>query len=640
LVRSGADPNEIGGSVSPATFQLTVQQQPQTITFNQPDPKTYGVADFDPGATASSGLAVSYSSSTPGVCTIVSGKVHVVSAGDCKVTASQAGNANYSAAPSVERTIVINKAPLTVVTDNKTKKFGEDNPPLTGSVDGLQYNDNITATYSTTATQNSDVGDYPITATLTDTASKLGNYTVTNNGGTLTINKADATIDVQGYTGVYDGDPHGATGSATGVGGANLNSQLDLGATFTDAPGGTAHWTFNGGTNYNDDEGDAQITINKADADIQVNGYTGTYDGDPHGASGTATGVGGANLNSQLNLGATFTDAPGGTAHWTFNGGTNYNDDEGDVQITINKVELTVTADNQSKTYDKNPFTAFTRTITGFVNSEDDSVVSGTVTYGGTAVGALNASTYTIIPDVSGLSATNYTFTPANGTLTINQRPITVTADAKSKLFNDPDPPLTYQVTSQLSPALVGTDTFTGALTRVQGELVGQYDILQGNVSAGPNYKITYVGAKLTIGAWNAQGKGFYAPVGVDNSIFVAAPGTPPAVNGTGTWNTVKGGSTVPLKFNVFAGTVEKTSLADIKGLTAQKLNACSTSGTADLDPVDFTTTETTSLRYDTTAKQWIQNWKTPKVTSESCYRATVTFADGSSISAFFRLLK
>jgi hypothetical protein len=305
-------------------------------------------------------------------------------------------------------------------------------------------------------------------------------------------------------------------------------------------------------------------------------------------------------------------------------------------------VELTVTADNKSKTYDANPFTAFTRTITGFVNGENDSVVSGTVTYGGSAVGAVNAGSYTIIPDVSGMGATNYTFKAANGTLTINKRPITITADAKSKLFGDPDPPLTYQLTSG---TLAGTDSFTGALSRDPGEGVGQYNILQNTVkvsdgNSGNNYAINYIGAKLTIGAWNAQGKGFYAPVGVDNSVFVAAPGTPPTVNATGTWNTVKGGSTVPLKFNVFAGSVEKTSLADIKGLTAQKLNACSTSGTADLDPVDFTTTETTSLRYDTTAKQWIQNWKTSKVTSETCYRATVTFADGSSISAFFRLLK
>jgi hypothetical protein len=48
-------------------------------------------------------------------------------------------------------------------------------------------------------------------------------------------------------------------------------------------------------------------------------------------------------------------------------------------------------------------------------------------------------------------------------------------------------------------------------------------------------------------------------------------------------------------------------------------------------------TTGGTTLRYDS---QWIQNWLTPKVSSETCYRATVTFADGSSLSAFFRVRK
>ncbi|MFL5859383.1 MAG: PxKF domain-containing protein [Solirubrobacteraceae bacterium] len=56
---------------------------------------------------------------------------------------------------------------------------------------------------------------------------------------------------------------------------------------------------------------------------------------------------------------------------------------------------------------------------------------------------------------------------------------------------------------------------------------------------------------------------------------------------------------------------------------------------------VDMTTTGNTSLRYDATAGQWIQNWKTPSYGGASnCYRATVTFADHSTLSAFFKLTK
>jgi hypothetical protein len=37
---------------------------------------------------------------------------------------------------------------------------------------------------------------------------------------------------------------------------------------------------------------------------------------------------------------------------------------------------------------------------------------------------------------------------------------------------------------------------------------------------------------------------------------------------------------------------------------------------------------------------QWIQNWATPKVSQTTCYRTWVTFADGSSLEAFFQLTK
>jgi len=142
-----------------------------------------------------------------------------------------------------------------------------------------------------------------------------------------------------------------------------------------------------------------------------------------------------------------------------------------------------------------------------------------------------------------------------------------------------------------------------------------------------------------SITAWNAQGYGFYQPIGVPNSIFTPAPTAAPTANTTTVWNTVKGGSTVPLKFNVFAGTTEKTSLSDILAFNQQKLGSCGVTGVD--DPVEtISDTGGTTLRYDGTAGQWIQNWKTPKVNADTCYRAWVTFADGSSLEAFFKLRK
>ena len=172
------------------------------------------------------------------------------------------------------------------------------------------------------------------------------NYKSTGSDVSITISKADAVISVSGFAGKYDGNTHGASGTATGVKGEDLSSLFNLGSTFTSVPGGTAHWTFNAtyaNGNYNSASGDAAITINKADATIVVNGFSGKYDGNAHGATGSATGVKGEDLSSLLNLGASFTDVPGGTAHWTFAGNTNYKSTSSDVSITISQADQTIT---------------------------------------------------------------------------------------------------------------------------------------------------------------------------------------------------------------------------------------------------------------------------------------------------------
>jgi hypothetical protein len=96
-----------------------------------------------------------------------------------------AGN-NYNLT-FVGANLTITKAPLTVNVANATKQLNAPNPPLTGTIVGIKNGDNITATYTTTATQTSPIGTYPINATLNDPGNKLPNYTVTINPGTLTI---------------------------------------------------------------------------------------------------------------------------------------------------------------------------------------------------------------------------------------------------------------------------------------------------------------------------------------------------------------------------------------------------------------------------------------------------------------------
>jgi hypothetical protein len=101
-----------------------------------------------------------------------------------------------------------------------------------------------------------------------------------------------------------------------------------------------------------------------------------------------------------------------------------------------------------------------------------------------------------------------------------------------------------------------------------------------------------------------------------------------------GVYNTVKGGSTVPLKFELFAGATELTATSSVTSLQSQKI-ACD--GTNPEDAIEATATGGTSLRYDTTGGQFIYNWKTP-TGAGSCYKVTLTAQDGTTMTAFFKM--
>jgi hypothetical protein len=129
---------------------------------------------------------------------------------------------------------------------------------------------------------------------------------------------------------------------------------------------------------------------------------------------------------------------------------------------------------------------------------------------------------------------------------------------------------------------------------------------------AGNSYSETRT---YTVEKWTLSG--FYQPVDMGNIL-----------------NVVKGGSTVPLKFEVFAGPTELTATSVVKSFVQAKI-ACDIS--APSDEIEVTTTGGTSLRYDTTAGQFIQNWQTPK-SPGVCYMVTMTTQDGSKLVAYFKL--
>lgn len=102
-----------------------------------------------------------------------------------------------------------------------------------------------------------------------------------------------------------------------------------------------------------------------------------------------------------------------------------------------------------------------------------------------------------------------------------------------------------------------------------------------------------------------------------------------------GVFNTVKSGSTVPLKFRVSAGSTELTDVAAVKTVSYVKI-LCS-GGVIEDAVEEVAPAGSTLLRYDSTGGQFIYNLKTSGKAGD-CYRATMTTQDGSTLVANFKL--
>jgi len=92
----------IVATITNANYQGTASS---TLVIGKAN-QTYGDPDFTVNATASSGLPVSFTAS--GACTVSGNTVHISGVGSCTITAYQAGNSNYNAAPDVSQTFTVN----------------------------------------------------------------------------------------------------------------------------------------------------------------------------------------------------------------------------------------------------------------------------------------------------------------------------------------------------------------------------------------------------------------------------------------------------------------------------------------------------------------------------------------------------
>jgi len=370
----------------------------------------------------------------------------------------------------------------------------------------------------------------------------------------------------------------------------------------------------------------AEFAINKRLAIWTTNPNSKTYgDSDP---AGLTTGSG-SNFVAADNVTATYSrvageNASGPTYHITATLSAtplaaldNYVITNTGAEFTINKRLATWTTNANSKTYgDGDPAGLTTGSGSNFVAADH-------VTASYSRVAGENASppTYHITATLSATplaALNNYIITNVGAEFTINKRSITVTADAKSKVYLASDPPLTYQITTG---NLVFGDTISGALTRVAGELPGTYAIQQGTVTAGLNYNLTYVGANFTV-TYGACSTG----VGPGGVIL-----QPINSDGTSVYQR-KGGSTIPVKFTVcdaFGNPISNSTAVFASPSSGTITLLSEVRGTVTVVN-EATTADIPDAAFRWTGNQWIFNMATTNLSQGSTYTFRINLAYGS----------
>ncbi len=285
LVKSGADQSKYT-LTQPAGLSATITQLTQTITgLPLTDTRTFGAAPYNLTATGgASGNPVTYSASPAGVVTIAGNVVTIVGAGVTTITASQAGNTNYSAATDVPQTLTVNQANQTITFAAIPTKTTADAPfNLTGTASS-----GLTVSYSSSNPAVADVVGNVVTIYTTGTtiitATQAGNANYLPATNVLrTLNVTAPLIAAWDFTG-----PGNVATFAATIFNANLSSSnlITRGAGAAASVGANSFRTIgfqnNGISTANTDYFETTLsaasgkTLNISDITAKFNG-TGTY---------------------------------------------------------------------------------------------------------------------------------------------------------------------------------------------------------------------------------------------------------------------------------------------------------------------------------------------------------------------------
>ncbi|MDF2097469.1 MBG domain-containing protein [Aquibaculum arenosum] len=430
-----------------------------------------------------------------------------------------AASGNYDIQSYTAGTLDITRRALTVTPDAIDRVYGEANPASgAASADNLVNNDSIDAVdLASTADATSDVGAYDLEGSNAS-GSGLGNYDITYqvNSGGLTVTPRALTVTPDGVDRIY-GNANPASGSASAndlVNGDSIDA-VDL-ASAADVTSNVGAYDLEGSNASGSGLGNYDITyqVNSGGLTVTPRALTVTPDavsrvyGDANPASGKATGDNLVNNDSidAVDL-ASAADATSNVGAYDLEGSNASGSGLGNYDITyqansggltVTPRALTVTPDGVDRIYgDANPASG-AATGDNLVNNDSiDAVELASAADATSNVGAYDLEG----SNASGEGLDNYaiTYQVNSGGLSVTARPITITADDKTRSYGDDNPALTYDVGGR---GLVNGDSLSGSLTTDAEATsnVGAYGIDQGTLAASGNYEIeSYTAGSLAV---------------------------------------------------------------------------------------------------------------------------------------------
>jgi hypothetical protein len=489
-------------------------KMPSIITnVNVPASITYGeVQQITLSATTNNSTTpILYTSSNNDVAEIIGNILTIKKAGSVSITASQANTANYSSG-SITVNLTINKKELIITVNDASIIYGDALPQYscqyTGLVNGETENELITLPkFTCPATSQSNVGNY----TITPSGAVANNYTFTYQTGILTIEKRNLRVIPTNVSRIYGANNPTFTLSYEGFVNGNTISNIStkptastLATQYSNA--GEYDITCSGGnaTNYDFTYEIGTLTIKKAPLTVKVNNASRNY-----GLENTAFTIsysGFINSETQTVLIAqpqaitTATIASNaGTYPITLSGGEalNYEFNYVNGTLTINKVTLTIKANNASMIYGDTP-PQYTCQYSGFVNNENENALTTLAALTCNATSQSNAGSYNITP--SGAVANNYTFTYQTGILTIEKHSLHAIPDNVSRAYGNNNPIFTLHYSGFVNNDGANSISYppTTSTTATNYTNVGEYEITCSGGNA-TNYYFVYGTGKLTI---------------------------------------------------------------------------------------------------------------------------------------------